>query len=591
MKSPNSQQASTEAPSLEAVQAAMVYNPPKAKTLSPQEVAQQAKEIQEQVAPSAWGAGDPVSNPDSIENMWLEGLDAMAEKSKGKVAPKNIKDLDPRDTKHKRRVRVLSDVHCGGCWARDKETQNLFMTLLSEMSQGNSPDGGVPITHLVLLGDIWDWWLIPLGEAIPKPDKLFRATDAYGYNVPEIIDLMKRISKHTKIYAVRGNHDDENNGALNAQAFGGAVQWMEDAFEMNGIWFEHGHIIDMYSNPPVAPDGQKKKGFAYFETRAGAEEDGWQCRHRTKRPAGKRKEQYIDFMRKSVEMVDKPFFMDKNPATIMWSNWYLKNVVALPQNFVKTHLRWVLKQANPSFKNADYEAVPVAGFGKDQTVEFESRKQEYTLGDAIKDHTYDMELLANKFGSQHALSRLYASGLENHFKWFKASRNHMLVVTGHTHNPYLSRMRRDKPQHSITDDVVYANSGAWAQDSYQRDHTSYVDIEMHQLNEPVAKNAIRVGEWYPHKVQLFEYPDASPRDEQQVPFPQRRPGGFDLWLHPDPNEMVVGPKQDVGSYSPAGFENYANPLSKDSGVKVPWMKNQPLLKYPTPSWDVEDKSL
>merc|ERR1719311_1374349 len=97
------------------------------------------------------------------------------------------------------------------------------------------------------------------------------------------------------------------------------------------------------------------------------------------------------------------------------------------------------------------------GFGKDQRIEFENRKDEYTLGDAIKDHTYDMELLANKYGSQHALARLYASGLENHFKWFKGSRNHQLIVTGHTHNPYLSRMRREKPHHSISDDVVYAN--------------------------------------------------------------------------------------------------------------------------------------
>jgi len=280
--------------------------------------------------------------------------------------------------------------------------------------------------------------------------------------------------------------------------------------------------------------------------------------------------------------VDKPFFMDKNPATIMWSNWYLKNVVALPQNFVKTHLRWVLKQANPAFKNSDYEQVPVLGFGRNQKVEFENHKMEYTLGDAIKDHTYDMELLANKFGSQHALSRLYASGLENHFKWFKASRNHMLVVSGHTHNPYISRMRREKPMHSVSDEVVYANSGAWAQDSYQRDHTSYLDITMDQLNEPVKNNAFEVGHWYPSKVSLFEYPNSEPRDEQLIPFPHKKPGGFDLWLHPDPNELTVGPAQDVGHYTPPGF---GEALTKESPVKQPFMGGQPLLKYPKTSWE------
>jgi predicted phosphodiesterase len=395
-------------------------------------------------------------------------------------------------------------------------------------------------------------------------------------------DLIKQISKHMKIYAVRGNHDDENNAHLNQQAFGDAVQWMEDGFEMNGMWFEHGNIIDMYSTPPVAPDGQKKKGFAYFETRAGAEEDGWQCRHKTKRPAGEKEEKYIDFMRKSVELTDKPFFMDKNPATVMWSNWYLKNVVALPQNFVKTHLRWVLKQANPAFKNADYEQIPVMGFGKDQRVEFENQKAEYTLGDAIKDHTYDMELLANKFGSQHALSRLYASGLENHFKWFKASRNHMLVVTGHTHNPYISRMRREKPHHSVSNDIVYANSGAWAQDSYQRDHSSYLDIHMNQLDQPVASNAIKPGEWFPTKVQVYEFPTGTPRDEAAIPFPRKAPGGFDLWLHPDPSELTVGPTQDIAAFTPPKPEMDIDP--SQTPVRKPFMANQPLLKHPTPSW-------
>jgi len=251
---------------------------------------------------------------------------------------------------------------------------------------------------------------------------------------------------------------------------------------------------------------------------------------------------------------------------------------------VKTHLRWVLKQANPAFKNTDYEQVPVSGFGRDQIVKFEDVSQEYTLGDAIKDHTYDMELLANKFGSQHALSRLYASGLENHFKWFKASRNHVLVVTGHTHNPYISRMRRDKPMHSVSDDVVYANSGAWAQDSYQRDHSNYVDIHMDQLDQPVENNALSVGDWYPSKVQVFEYPETEPKDEHMIPFPRRKAGGFDLWLHPDPSELTTGPAQDVGAWSPPG--QYNTPLDPEkSPVKMPWLGGQPLLSHPKKSWD------
>jgi len=501
-----------------------------------------------------YGSGAPMSNPDSPDNLYKEGIDAMGENHHARMEKYGIEkkeeELKTVNSANSRRVRVISDMHIGGCWAKEKEIQDHFMNLLRSMADNNSPDGGAPISHLVLLGDTWDWWLVPLSEAVPRPEKLFRATDAYGYNVPEVINLVKKIGQHTKILAVRGNHDDENNVNLNSQAFGNSVQWMEDAFEMNGVWFEHGNIIDLYSNPPTAPDGQKKKGFGYFNTRAGAEEDGWQCQHKLKRVAGGEEDRMVSFMRRTVEYLDQPMGMEKNPVSLMWSNWYLKNVMALPQNFVKTHLRWVLKQANPAFKKVDYESVPVSGFGHDQRVEFESKKADYTLGHAIADHTYDMELLANKFGSQHAMARLFASGMENHFKWYKASRNHVLIVTGHTHNPYLSRMRRDKPRHSVSHDIVYANSGAWAQDSYARDHTSYLDIVFDQLSEPVTNNALNVGEYYPSKVSLYEYPDEKARDEMAVPFPKKRPGGFDLWLHPDPHELTVGPQQDVGSFNP-----------------------------------------
>jgi len=428
--------------------------------------------------------------------------------------------------------------------------------------------------------------LVPLAEAIPRPNRLFHATDAYGYNVPEFISLIKRISQHTKILAVRGNHDDDNDAELTKEAFGDSVTWMEDGFEMNGMWFEHGHIIDMYSNPPTAPDGQRKRGFGYFETRAGAEEDGWQCKHRAKRPGdqGAAPEWYIKTHRNVAEMmVDKPFFMDKNPATVMWQNWYLKNVIALPQNFVKTHLRWVLKQANPSFKHMNYEAIPVTGVGKDQKIEYESMKQEYTIGDVIKDHTYDMELLAQKFGSQHAMARIYCSGMENHFKWVRSSRKHSLVVTGHTHNPYIVKHRRDKPMHSISDDVVYANTGAWAQDSFQRDHSNVLDIVMDQLDEEVPNSAIEVGGWYPSKVSVYEYPDMKPLDEVAVPFPKRKPGGFDLWLHPDPNEMVVGQVLDVRDFTPELVQN----TQVQEADKTFSLRGNPQLKDPTPSWEVQ----
>merc|ERR1719272_723772 len=131
-------------------------------------------------------------------------------------------------------------------------------------------------------------------------------------------------------------------------------------------------------------------------------------------------------------------------------------------------------------------------------------------------------------------------------------------------------MRRDKPRHSVSSNIVYANSGAWAQDSYARDHTSYLDILFNQLSAPVSNGAVEVGEFFPSKVSLYEYPDAKPRDEMDVPFPNRRAGGFDLWLHPDPHELTVGPQQDVGAFNPPKVTNEGT-AHQEKTVETPKM--------------------
>jgi len=449
--------------------------------------------------------------------------------------PKTTKQTTlPSHAARKQRLRVISDVHIGSCWSSTKNTQNNFVSLLRDMAHGNSTnDKEATITHLVLLGDLFDWWVVPLTEPTPHPTVLFNSHDAYGYDVAEIISLIKQISEHTKVYLVRGNHDDVISKDLTKIAFGDSVQFMEDGFELDGVWLEHGNIIDLYSNPPRGDDKVQRKGFAYFVTRAGADEDGWQCK---RKPLPADHDQMVKFARKAQEfLVENPLISRNRVA----QNWYFKNVRAAPQHFAPTHLQGVLELSNPSLKHAKLENIFVTGMSsRGDQVLFDSNLQNYTLDKAVKDHSHDLELWAQGFGSQHTLARVYASGFENHFKWAPMSQKHLVLVTGHTHNPYIARLPRTQPRASVSDDVIYVNSGSFAQDSFGRDHSSFIDIIFEQVEQDQA-SALAAGSWRPQLVKYFEYPDNKPREELVVPIPRKHISGFDLFLHPDQSEMVI----------------------------------------------------
>lgn len=430
-----------------------------------------------------------------------------------------------------RRLRVLSDFHIGGCWANDKTVQGKLVKLLTEMA--NPKPTEAPITHLVINGDIWDWWLVPLNKTTTSPEALFSNTDAYGYNVPEIIDLIKQISQHTKIYLTRGNHDELNSKEETKKAFGDAVQFMEDGFEINGVWIEHGSAIDVYSNPPRQKDGSKKMGLAYFETRASADENGWQCNRK--------------------DLKSPP---DWSIALGKWSHGvfsslssddFLKNQWVQAANVRKLFLEPLMNYSLPEhLRKTDWMKIPVKGFNRAlQRVIFNDESEEYTLGDAMADHEHDWELGVEKFGARHFKARLWAA-MEDLFEWIPFSRNHMVIVTAHTHDPLVELRKRLHPDQSVSEYVVQANSGGWASDSFHRMHSSYLDITFEQLPKAI-EGVLPEGAWHPTTVSYFEYPEPAPRQMVEVPkpLPGRKLGGFDVALHPDEREMVVGEPQTM----------------------------------------------
>jgi hypothetical protein len=216
-------------------------------------------------------------------------------------------------------------------------------------------------------------------------------------------------------------------------------------------------------------------------------------------------------------------------------------------NYKKKFLETLMSYSLPEhLRNTTWQKIPVKGFKRaSQNFMFDDDTEESTLGDAIEDHGEDWKLGAEQMGAEHFRTRLWAS-LENHMHWARQSRKHMVVVTSHTHDPVVEMRQRDHPDQSVSEYVVQANSGSWTPDSYQRAHSSYIDIDFEPLSEAI-QGVLPEGFWYPASVSYYEYPETSPRQSTKVPkpLPGRNFGGFDQALHPIQHELVVGESQSM----------------------------------------------
>lgn len=434
----------------------------------------------------------------------------------------------------KPRVRIISDTHIGSCWGSDKDVQTKLVALLYEMTK---PSVNNP-THLVINGDLWDWWMVPLNETHPDPTSLFQNTDAHGYNVPQIIDLIKKASKQMKIYLVRGNHDDLNSKELTEQAFGDAVEFMEDGFEIEGVWIEHGNVVDPYYQLPLK-DGKKKMSWSYFESRASATALGPTCN------GGGKKKRQLDFMASSFKRQEEFIagMLDKYTPDAVFAQTFE------PASFQKHWLKPLMESAlsdKTGSPPSDWQNLRVKGFDPiTQTIKVNDENETYTLGDALNDHADDADWGRKEMGRDHFNARLWVAA-DNHFQWVPLSRNHLVIVTSHNHDPTSQLMQRQNPFQSVSNYVVRANSGAFGKDSFGRKHSSYLDIDFAQIDESI-EGSLEKGSWRPTSVSYYEYPSPVPRETTTVPkpWPGKTVGGFDFSLHPSREEMIVGkPKSD-----------------------------------------------
>jgi UDP-2,3-diacylglucosamine pyrophosphatase LpxH len=419
-------------------------------------------------------------------------------------------------------MRVVSDFHLGGCWAAHTGTRDKLMQFLAEMADPAN-DNGPPITHLVLLGDMWDWWLVPLDQEIPHPAELFESTDAFGYNIPEVRRLVKNIAKRMKVYLIRGNHDDISSKELAQKAFGDSVQFMEDGLEINGVWMEHGNIFDMYSTVPRKRDEPKKQGMSYFVTRIQAAPTGFSCK------------------RAVTEGKDGPFHdaMAKAINNQVHSLEVFDHIdfEVTPEIFAPKYYKPLLMQVGENWTTTKVTGMQTDGI----SFNYHDKSSNYTLGDVYRDHEDDGRKMIANFGGRGTMARMLATGMDNARMYAKGLRRHLVMISGHSHMPFVERITRDKPS-KVSAEAVYANSGAWTFDNYGRHLSSYVDVTFDKVEDDSIPS-LQKGDWRPTLVNYYEYPEKLPREFAEVPIPKAPKASWHGWehgIHPDTSEMVIG---------------------------------------------------
>merc|ERR1719158_2700448 len=108
-------------------------------------------------------------------------------------------------------TRVVSDFHVGSIWFQQPDSQLAVMTMLESMTH---PD--TPVTRLVLLGDIFDFWLIPIDQ-MPLPlEQVVHNDNLYGFNLTRMSDTIRDISNNgvEAVCLTQSNHDIEMDAAL-----------------------------------------------------------------------------------------------------------------------------------------------------------------------------------------------------------------------------------------------------------------------------------------------------------------------------------------------------------------------------------------
>ncbi len=176
----------------------------------------------------------------------------------------------PRDAGKSRAI-VISDLHIGTngktCWYQ-KAIHECYLASLFDYVVAHATGVDNPVTRLVILGDLFDFWTYPPDQQPPAIDDIIAAN-------PRILGADGKLSKAVQalrgnVIYLRGNHDIGMTQAdLNRLPLGAyQIPLIENdvIVDESGLVLTHGHLFAMFNAPDPRYPGEVPIG--HFVSRA-----------------------------------------------------------------------------------------------------------------------------------------------------------------------------------------------------------------------------------------------------------------------------------------------------------------------------------
>jgi len=287
---------------------------------------------------------------------------------------------------------------------------------------GNLTLPNVAVHTLVIAGDLIEMWQNPFEENQAPAQTILQSPTQLGSPVREFIDLLKRVQQNNiTLVVMPGNHDAEllQSDLINAGLTN--VVWRDDAYMVNNLRIEHGHLYDLYN----APDPAGIRPFGYYVSRAVS----------TSKRAGS-----ID----SVGVFVCQLILSQ--STVVSAVRY--NALPLLQKVVDNALGGSLVSSSYTmFNRYKYASVKQGCFYSAQT------EDDVLLGLAV----YKYRSLYDRWIKQHDIEYVQnmVKGGCNEFDYFIARMQQDLVIFGHTHKALVKKVNRANGSFA-----TYINSGS-----------------------------------------------------------------------------------------------------------------------------------
>lgn len=116
------------------------------------------------------------------------------------------------------------------------------------------------IKELVLLGDIFDLWVIPHDQEPISFDQIIK-------DQKDVLAAIREAARKVPMLYVNGNHDFRVDDQMLREALGPKVRRIGDSYRRRNIHAEHGHRYALFNRPDTKNGGPENLPLGYFISR------------------------------------------------------------------------------------------------------------------------------------------------------------------------------------------------------------------------------------------------------------------------------------------------------------------------------------